>query len=255
MKNELSNNESSELRSCERTIEQTKGAFVACGLALSKIRDRKLYRRDFDTFEEYCREKWGWGRQYAYQLIECAEVKMSPIGDKIGNQGQAKAIAAVPPERRKEVMEKASASGAVTAKKITEAAKDAKASAKAESKPVIELDQTGWPIPVEVLPDWRRAEQVSSLIAEVKRVKLAVKAALESQDCVWCEVNNLTLSKIQNIQTSLSCVIPYAVCPTCNGNHREKCALCRRRGFLSKFLWDSAVPEETKKIRAKGVKR
>lgn len=48
--------------------------FVEIGLALATIRDRRLYRAEFRTFEEYCRERWGFSRRRAYQLIACARI-------------------------------------------------------------------------------------------------------------------------------------------------------------------------------------
>ena len=36
------------------------------------IRDRRLYKADFGTFEEYVEQRWEWGRTRAYQLIDAA---------------------------------------------------------------------------------------------------------------------------------------------------------------------------------------
>ncbi len=41
------------------------------------IREKRTYRTDgWDTFEEYCQERWGWTRQRAYRLID-----LDVIGD------------------------------------------------------------------------------------------------------------------------------------------------------------------------------
>ena len=47
------------------------------GKALADIRDSRLYRSDYDTFEAYCKEKWGWGKSYSYNLINAAGVVKS----------------------------------------------------------------------------------------------------------------------------------------------------------------------------------
>jgi hypothetical protein len=49
------------------------------------IRDGKLYRDKYETFEKYCAEKWEFGRAHAYRLIGSAEVMrdLSPIGDSV----------------------------------------------------------------------------------------------------------------------------------------------------------------------------
>jgi hypothetical protein len=44
------------------------------GIALLEVRDNRLYREKFSTFEEYCRERWKMTRQRANQLIAASEV-------------------------------------------------------------------------------------------------------------------------------------------------------------------------------------
>jgi hypothetical protein len=106
--------ESQRLISLERTIEAGRKTFVEVGLALAEIRDSRLYRSDFDTFEEYCQSKWQWERQRAYELIAAAGVvKMLPgkCNQKITNENQAAALSKVSPIHRVEVLEKAAESG------------------------------------------------------------------------------------------------------------------------------------------------
>ena len=47
---------------------------LVSGLALMEIRDGRLYRAEFGTFEEYCNQRWGWERAHAYRLIDAAQV-------------------------------------------------------------------------------------------------------------------------------------------------------------------------------------
>lgn len=56
----------------EATIERGMQTFVEVGLALMEIRDGRLYRAEYGTFEEYCQERWGWERRHAYRLIDAA---------------------------------------------------------------------------------------------------------------------------------------------------------------------------------------
>jgi hypothetical protein len=57
--------------------------FVEAAGALIEIRDSKLYRDTFDTFEDYWRERWQMSRFYAYRLMDAAEVSeaLLPIGN------------------------------------------------------------------------------------------------------------------------------------------------------------------------------
>lgn len=70
----LSTTEQSELARQEAVIERGLHTFVEVGLALTVIRDARLYRLGHATFAEYCRDRWKMDRQRAYQLIEAAQV-------------------------------------------------------------------------------------------------------------------------------------------------------------------------------------
>jgi hypothetical protein len=54
---------------CESAIENLRFAFWAAGKALQVVRDARLYRAEFDTFEEYTQTKWDITPQYAGKLI------------------------------------------------------------------------------------------------------------------------------------------------------------------------------------------
>jgi len=76
--------EADELAQHEKTISRGLHTFLEVGEALQQIRDKRLYRTEFQTFDGYCKLKWGMGRQYAYRLIGGAEVAgnlVSSIGD------------------------------------------------------------------------------------------------------------------------------------------------------------------------------
>ena len=51
------------LSELEALIERGQQTFIEVGLALTEIRDSKLYRQDFATFDQYCEKRWGWTRQ------------------------------------------------------------------------------------------------------------------------------------------------------------------------------------------------
>ena len=70
--------ERNNLVELEETIQKNLTAFYEVGFALMQIRDNRLYReyRHEDdtpmTFEEYCKEKWGFTRMRASQLISAS---------------------------------------------------------------------------------------------------------------------------------------------------------------------------------------
>ena len=124
---ELTITESKRLVELEKTIQRGKVAFVEVGNALAEIRDSKLYRIEYSTFEEYCQEKWGWTKQHAYRLIECAPIAES--NPQVTSINQARELKKVPAEQREKVLDKAANSAQredrpLTAKDIHEAAQD-----------------------------------------------------------------------------------------------------------------------------------
>lgn len=105
---QLSDEERGALILREDTIQSGLKDFVRVGLALQDIRDRRLYRAEFDTFEEYCERRWDLRKTAAYQKMNSANLvrEMSAIAD-IQNEGQARALLPVEANRRAAVFEEA----------------------------------------------------------------------------------------------------------------------------------------------------
>ena len=91
------------LQGHEDIIESGLRFFVDVGNSLIAIRDEKLYAENHETFEAYCKTRWGFARSHAYRMMDSAEVvnrisKMSPIGGQTeivipNNERQARALA------------------------------------------------------------------------------------------------------------------------------------------------------------------
>lgn len=54
---------------CEAAIEAGIRGFVLMGRALEWVQKTRAYRAEHDTFEDYCRARWGIGRDRAEQFI------------------------------------------------------------------------------------------------------------------------------------------------------------------------------------------
>ncbi|MBP5974189.1 MAG: hypothetical protein KME46_21590 [Brasilonema angustatum HA4187-MV1] len=130
IENTLSEAEAQELRRLEATVERCLKAFWQIGQALREIRDKRLYREYYSTFEEYCMTRWEMSRRSAYQLISAASVYENVRhGAQIlpANERQARPLVALPPEQQREAWAKAvstAPSGKVTAVHITQVAKE-----------------------------------------------------------------------------------------------------------------------------------
>lgn len=116
----------------EKVIEQGLASFIDVGCSLIAIKaDRKYRHIGFDTFEDYCRERWNIGSSRRAQLMSAASIANDLIGSSTTvelptpqTERQVRPLAAVPAEERAEVWAEAvEAAGGdqPTAKQVTEA--------------------------------------------------------------------------------------------------------------------------------------
>jgi len=85
----LTSVEKSRLTELESIVERTLDGFLECGRALSEIRSRRLYRRDFPDFESYCKTRWGIGHSRANELIRSTQIADHLLSTCAGPQGDA----------------------------------------------------------------------------------------------------------------------------------------------------------------------
>src|SRR3990167_5779743 len=108
--NSLTTKEASQLAQYEAIIERGLSTFLEVGVALLSIRDARLYRNDYKTFEDYCRQHWKMSRRRANQLIEATEVSKNlgtmvpilPTGER-----QLRPLAQLPAEQQAAAWERA----------------------------------------------------------------------------------------------------------------------------------------------------
>ena len=119
-KEELTYDEQRDRLFLERKVEK---AFYEAGVALQELRDRRLYKSTHKTFEEYCRERFGFGRHAANHLIAGAGVvqnlvtigyqnqseEMGTIGSQIlpTSERQVRPLVKLEPEQQREAWSKA----------------------------------------------------------------------------------------------------------------------------------------------------
>ncbi|HWE03911.1 MAG TPA: hypothetical protein VG326_16010 [Tepidisphaeraceae bacterium] len=72
--NVLGEAERRQLAECETAIQTAQSHKLAEAQALKTIRENRLYRATYKTFEIYCQTRWGYSRQHAQQLIDWAVV-------------------------------------------------------------------------------------------------------------------------------------------------------------------------------------
>jgi len=93
--------ERTRLATEEAVIERGLHTFVQVGKALAAIRDQRLYRAEHETFEAYCKSRWGFTDRRARQMIDAAEtVDSLPTGTTVPvTESQARALSGLDPEQ------------------------------------------------------------------------------------------------------------------------------------------------------------
>ncbi len=138
--NPLSAREKMRLAELEGVIRENFMGFVAVGLALAEIRERRLYRTEQGrTFDAYCREIWEMQRMYAHRLISAAKtvenvsnwIQNNPQLPEITlpqNEAQARELARLDSEEQcrvwLKVVEEAKEGKPITARRIRNTIKE-----------------------------------------------------------------------------------------------------------------------------------
>jgi hypothetical protein len=130
-------------------------------------------------------------------------------------------------------------------------------------QPEIVLDKTGYPIPPELLPEWKRAtDQAMGWIRAFDEIHRQV-LAVHGKDFTVARINKSSLESLHsNYRESLMQAVPYAVCGLCQGrtpDHCKACNPCQQEdgkpvlgvglGWVNKHFWETATPIEYRQIR------
>lgn len=89
---------------CEQIIERGLGTFIEVGSALVRIREGRLYRQEYASFEVYCQRRWGFSDRRARQLMAAAEIgTVVPVT----TESQARELTGLSPDEAQGVYEQA----------------------------------------------------------------------------------------------------------------------------------------------------
>jgi hypothetical protein len=179
----LNIDESHELERCEVVIKQGLKTFIEVGQALMTIKEKRLYRISFKTFEDYCQEKWAITKTQANRLIQASEtiISLTPIGVILPQtESQTRPLTSLEPEIQKEVWKEVVKQSEetrqpITAAKVQSVANDWKPVNK-EIKEVKNEPMFAISTPEELL---KKAKEVAKERAEVKRQIIDQKGSTE----------------------------------------------------------------------------
>jgi hypothetical protein len=173
--------EKEELKEFEKRIESGLKTFREVGAALLAIRDGRMYRAEHKTFEDYCRERWGFSKSRANQLVSAAEVvgNLTTIVAKPQTESQARPLAALPPEKQPEAWQAATSKAESEGRKVT---------ARDVQEEVKKITTTAEIVDVEVLPP------------EQKEVREEKTKAKYTPPCNGVQFARLAIMKLSEIQ-------------------------------------------------------
>lgn len=175
--------ESHELERCEVVVKQGLQTFIEVGQALMTIKEKRLYRIDFKTFEEYCQVKWQMEKSQTYRLINTANViqNISPIGELLpNNESQVRPLVGLEKDVQIAVWNDVVHESIIDNKKITAKMVEQKAEQYKEINEIISGAEK-YPMfaistPEELL---KKAKEVAKERAEVKRQIIDQKGSTE----------------------------------------------------------------------------
>ena len=200
----LSQAEATELLTCEEVINKNQEAFLEAGVALMTIREKKLYRYKFATFEAYCRDRWQFTAHRARQLIHsaevienlCAEPEALPNEDPAATtdrrqetkpailpstESQARPLARLPKEKQRQAWDDAIESA--PAGKVT--ARHVEASVAKFQPKIIEVSK-------QVLDLLDRSTQPQTFVGSEKEAILYILPPSNWEDTLWVAASSVT---------------------------------------------------------------
>jgi hypothetical protein len=100
----LSAEEAELLNQLEGTILEGVHAYLESCFALRTIREQRLYRQGFGSFEQYCRERWSFSKTHANRMIDHCQVveNLTPTGVIPEKERHTRPLAKLPPEKQRE---------------------------------------------------------------------------------------------------------------------------------------------------------
>lgn len=245
------------LELCERAIDAAlqsiQSGFREVAATVARVREGELWRQGgHQSLADWGKKKYGWTRQRGQQLASAHSILLAlpeNLTTMVVNERQVRAIAAVPDEKRVNVLDRAVAKGKVTAKSIEVAAQELEPEAVESETPEPEI---------EVLPEVVTSEsgcaQCVEKDAEIERL-LAVIAERNEGEIPLDElvdedelpaapgpVKNCTCRHSEHLYSPATARFASAnryatICPGClEGGHvngmAEHCGMCQS-GFAA----------------------
>jgi hypothetical protein len=257
--------ESTKLDELKLIIKEGMAAFYTIGEALKEIRDGRLYKEIFGTFEDYCQLRWGMERRHAYRLIESFDVKenLCPMGHILpANERQVRPLTSLEPEQQQEAWQRVLDTAPTTDEgdrlitaKIVEQAVSEVLSVE-EEEPVSydedspspyydeeegeESEDDYEPVVIEEsIPDRaeKKFKETGVALANLKRSLREL-----SKENIGVFINtSLTGRVVRELKDALKNAIPSHECPKCQ---TAGCMMCKELGYITESRFKESLPAD-----------
>lgn len=201
------------LEELEGVISEGLQTFVEVGNAIREIRDNRLYRESHDTFEEYCKERWGWSKRHTNYQVEAANTaqivgEISPTRPNASQAHELAPLAKEDPEEAQAVWAelKEQHGDKITAKKVKQAVNGRLKREKEYGKlgeevaaVVREIDPSDSDLPAST----RQLNYLGGIDDPAERLEVATRVADGSAKTVWEASSQLKQEKeVESVEDS-----------------------------------------------------
>lgn len=245
----LTDRESRRLKSLEDTIRRATGDTYD---AMRAIHDEKLYREEFDSWEDYCKRRWNISRSNAYRLMEHGRImdllgddtKCLPLGDI--SERATREVASLPDEQKVEIIETVARESAaknngkpkVTAAAVRQKVQEHEREPGDESEPggadpveSIIRDELEREVPKHLRHHYEAAAQIKSVATKFDAIKREIKELVDLVGGVFIPLQQLEIA-IKETKALLAQSRYWTDCPRCKGKPKDGCDRCDGHGFL-----------------------
>lgn len=257
----LNDDERQEFTQLQRVIKKHTETAWEWIESIHRVRQARLYREDYKTFESFCQEECGFTSRRGNQLIAALQFRI-----------EAKANGAPVPENENQAR-KANSEPEMTPEDLPDPDKETSTNEPPDlgtnvpsgAKPPRELpkefrdsdgfDSMGYPIPKAVASNYRKREEIQKLIDLILSVKVHVLNSVKAQEKTYWRLGNGWEADVDGVAHGLKSIQPYAVCPYCQGRTYEQCTNCGHTGVVGKFYYEQTTPAELRRLREIQIKK
>jgi len=242
----LTENNFNRLLELEEDITNDLKAVFRIGLNLMVIRDEKLWKQNYKSFEDYCNDRWSKGSNWARKMIKAVEVK--EVVPDVENEWQARQLVDLPDEKKVEVFSRAvdevNDPKLVTGTQLN------------RIKQSVVAEATTPEVNTEPMAKYQLlTDDYDSCLNALTRVNSIIEGITEQDVGLWLNLDEFRMD-LRNLKANIRMAKPHQTCPYCMGagtmlsfdGNEENCKACHTLGWVPKAVWDEAPQQFKNKV-------